>query len=44
LLAPVLAPPQDWTFPEARCARGHLTVLVPAIHNYLRSRLGAAFS
>lgn len=44
LLAPVLSPPPDWTFPEARCTRGHLTVLVPAVHAHLRSRLGAAFS
>jgi hypothetical protein len=44
LLAPVLPPRPDYDFPESRCARGHYTALVPAVHDYLRSRMGAAFS
>lgn len=44
LLAPVLPPPPSSAFPESRCARGHMTVLVPAVHDYLRSLLGSAFS
>jgi hypothetical protein len=44
LLAPVLPPPPKWTFPELRCARGHFTVLTPAVHDELLSHLGAAFS
>jgi hypothetical protein len=44
LLAPVLTPPPSSTCPEARCASGHFTVLVPAVHDRLRSLLGPAFS
>ncbi len=44
LLAPVLPPPPTGTFPESRCARGHFIVLVPAVHEYLKSQLGPAFS
>ncbi len=44
LLAPVLPPPPHSTFPESRCARGHFIALVPAVHEYLRSQLGPAFS